>query len=55
MKPTLDEAYQRQRAATRLARAARVLRQYGQSALAEQVDLVSDGIYTGQITGRPVQ
>ena len=54
MKVTEAERKRRSKVARELAIAAQHLRHYQRADLARQVDEVADGIYTGQITDRPL-
>lgn len=55
MKVTEAERKPRSKVARELGIAAQHLRHYQRADLARQVDKVADGIYTGQITDRPLQ
>ena len=55
MKVTEAERKRRSKVARELGIAAQHLRHYQRADLASQVDKVADGIYTGQITDRPLQ
>jgi hypothetical protein len=54
VKVTEAERKPRSKVARELAIAAQHLRHYQRADLARQVDEVADGIYTGQITDRPL-
>jgi hypothetical protein len=55
VKVTEAERKPRSKVALELAITAQHLRHYQRADLARQVDEVADGIYTGQITDRPLQ
>ena len=55
MKVTEAERKPRSKVACELATAAQHLRHYQRADLARQIDEMADGIYTGQITDRPLQ